>query len=142
MCQYVSIRKSQNKIMYWVVLTCYALRVTVTANDPRPPKVQVADVLRSEIANGLYPAGSRLPSVRDLAARFGVAPGTVQAGLLLLQQESLVFSAGNRGTFVQAPDTAQDGGISLSERIDDLASQLRKLTERVASLERGDAVHG
>lgn len=111
-------------------------------NDPRPPKIQVADTLRSEIIAGVHPTGTRLPSVRDLAVRFGVAPNTVQAALAVLQQESLVRSAGNRGTFVLAPDDAQDGTASLTERIEDLTSQLQKLTERVESLERGNAVHG
>ena len=131
-----------HKIMYWAVLACYALSVTVTANDPRPPKVQVADTLRTEISAGVYPVGSRLPSVRDLATRFGVAPNTVQAGIAILQQESLVYSAGNRGTFVSSAENGQDGTVNLANQVASLASQLRELADRVAKLEGEDVAHG
>lgn len=137
----ISMRKGLHKIMYWVVLACYALSVTVTANDPRPPKVQVADTLRTEISAGVYAAGSRLPSVRDLATRFGVAPNTVQAGIAILQQESLVYSAGNRGTFVGSVETGEDGATSLADQVVSLTSQVRDLATRVAKLEAEDVAH-
>lgn len=115
--------------------------MSVIADDPRTPRVQVADALRTDISSGVYPKGSRLPSVRDLADRFGVSPGTAQAALDLLRQESLIYSAGNRGTFVGTADSAEPEGTDLGTQLAELAKQVQKLADRVTVLERGNASH-
>src|SRR5438309_1571989 len=94
--------------------------MTVIADDPRAPRVQIADVLRDEIKRGISVAGSRLPPVRELADDFKVSTATVQAALDLLRQESLIFSAGNRGTFVSKADTPQATEAHLAQRVADL----------------------
>lgn len=123
------------------MLTRYDGRMTVTADDPRAPRVQIADALREEIKRGVYVAGTRLPSVRDLAERFDVAAGTVQAALDMLRQESLIFSAGNRGTFVGMADTAEAAEAHLGQRVADLEEQLRALANRVSDLEHSRVPH-
>ena len=115
--------------------------MTVNADDPRPPRVQVAAQLRTDIENGTYPNGSRLPSIRDLADRFDVAAGTVVAALELLRKERLIFSAGNRGTFVGSGDDADAAESDLGDRVAELEKQLQELSGRVAVLERTDASH-
>ncbi len=115
--------------------------MTVNVDDPRPPRTQVADILRDEIARGIHPAGKRLPSVRDLAKRFDVSANTAQAAIDLLRQESLIYSAGNRGTFVWSADAADTADAELSERVSELEKQLQELAGRVAELERTGASH-
>ncbi len=127
--------------MCCVVLACYAGCMTVSADDPRPPRNQVADILRDEIARGIHPAGKRLPSVRNLAKRFDVSANTAQAAIDLLRQEFLVYSAGNRGTFVGSGDAMDAADTDLSERVTELEKQLQELAGRVAVLERTDASH-
>ncbi|WP_331736506.1 GntR family transcriptional regulator [Streptomyces sp. NBC_00045] len=52
--------------------------------DSRPPYLQAAEVLRTEILVGDLAPGSRLPSARLLQARFGVSSSTVQNALRVL----------------------------------------------------------
>jgi DNA-binding FadR family transcriptional regulator len=58
----------------------------------------VADVLRHEIAVGIYPAGSELPSEGRLSARFGVSRPSSREALRVLESEGLIRVArGARG---------------------------------------------
>lgn len=56
----------------------------------RPAYVQVADQLREAILGGTLPAGSELPSERELCERFGVGRTTVREALRSLQAQGLV----------------------------------------------------
>ena len=65
----------------------------------KPSKAdQVADVLRREIAVGIYPAGSDLPSEAKLSARFGVSRPSSREALRVLESEGLIrVTRGARG---------------------------------------------
>ena len=52
--------------------------------DDRPIWQQLRRQLTLRIVAGIYPMGSRLPSVRDLAAEAGVNPNTMQRALAAL----------------------------------------------------------
>jgi GntR family transcriptional regulator len=130
------------KIFY--VLTrvgTYAADMAVNRDDPRTPRAQVTDALREGIKGGEYVPGSRLASVRELAKEFGVSSGTMQLALDALRQEGLIFSAGNRGTFVrgaESPDVAEGtpGQVAeLASQVESLAEQVRVLAERVSAVE-------
>ncbi|MFJ6696778.1 GntR family transcriptional regulator [Streptomyces sp. NPDC091272] len=71
--------------------------------DPRPPYVQAAEVLRTAIACGELRAGMKLPSARELQRRFGISSSTVQNALRLLKSEGLIYSVLGRGSYVRAP---------------------------------------
>ena len=62
--------------------------------------VQITDRIRQDIVNGIYPAGSQLPTVRQLAAEAAVNPNTMQRALLVLENEGLLYSRGTVGRFV------------------------------------------
>lgn len=47
--------------------------------DDRPIWMQLTEQLTERIVSGLYPLGSRMPSVRELAAQAGVNPNTMPA---------------------------------------------------------------
>ncbi|MFR6559745.1 MAG: GntR family transcriptional regulator, partial [Weissella confusa] len=47
-------------------------------NDNEPLYIQVADYLESEILDGKYEMGSKVPSVRELAAELVINGRTVQ----------------------------------------------------------------
>lgn len=115
--------------------------MTVVADDPRPPSVQVAAILRGQIEDGSLRAGQRMPSIRDLSKQFDVSAGAIQNAIRLLREESLVYSAGNRGTFVRTADDAQDESSNLGRQVARLTDQVRELTDRVTALERSGAVH-
>ncbi|MDQ2065470.1 PLP-dependent aminotransferase family protein [Xinfangfangia sp. CPCC 101601] len=58
--------------------------------------------LRDAIRSGELPAGSQLPTVRDLAWRLHLTPGTVARAYQLATQEGLLAATVGRGTFVAA----------------------------------------
>ena len=68
-------------------------------ND-RPIYLQLEEILLQAIASGQYPAGSRLPAVRELAAEAGVNPNTMQRALTDLEREGLLYSQRPAGRFV------------------------------------------
>ena len=47
-------------------------------NNDRQIWMQLVEVLRMRIVTGRYPAGERMPSVRERAAEAGVNPNTMQ----------------------------------------------------------------
>lgn len=47
----------------------------------RPIYLQLIETIEQRIITGQYPAGSRLPGVRELAAEAGVNPNTMQKAL-------------------------------------------------------------
>lgn len=67
-----------------------------------PKYLTLARVLREAIRAGRLPEGSRLPTVRDLAWRLDVTPGTVSRAYQIVTQEGLLEATVGRGTFVAA----------------------------------------
>ena len=69
-------------------------------DDSRPIWVQLADDFRHRIVSGQWPLGSKVPSVRELAAGTGVNPNTVQRALGALDGEGLTATERTAGRFV------------------------------------------
>ncbi|MDQ2067773.1 phosphonate metabolism transcriptional regulator PhnF [Xinfangfangia sp. CPCC 101601] len=61
--------------------------------------------LSAEIAEGIYPPGTRLPTEAELASRFGVNRHTVRHALAALAEGGLVSSRRGAGVFVTARPT-------------------------------------
>ena len=68
--------------------------------DDRPIYLQLMDTITLAITSGALPAGSRLPSVRELAAQAGVNPNTMQRALSELERSDLLYSQRTAGRFV------------------------------------------
>jgi GntR family transcriptional regulator len=66
----------------------------------RPVWRQVAAIVVQRIEDGTYPAGSKVPSVNELAAEFEVASSTAQKVMAHLKAEGLVRTEVGLGTFV------------------------------------------
>jgi DNA-binding transcriptional regulator YhcF (GntR family) len=66
----------------------------------RPIYSQLIEKVQLLIVSGVYPAGSKLPSVRDLAAEASVNPNTMQRALAQLENEGLLYSQRTSGRFV------------------------------------------
>jgi GntR family transcriptional regulator len=117
----------------------YPWGVAIDPNDPRPPYQQVAEDLRRRIGpDSQYRPGTRLPSIRKLAADYEISPQTVQNALRELRQEGLVVSQQGRAFFVRDPGRPLGGaGESelLRERLSALEVEMKELRSRVAALE-------
>ena len=71
-----------------------------------PIWTQLHRQLMERISSGAYPPGSRLPTVRELAAEAGVNPNTMQRALAQLETEGLVITNRTAGRTV-----TQDRGV-------------------------------
>lgn len=69
-------------------------------NSERPIYAQLMERITLDIISGIYPPGSKLPSVRDLAQDAGVNPNTMQKALSELERTGLLFSQRTSGRFV------------------------------------------
>ncbi|MEH6685650.1 MAG: PLP-dependent aminotransferase family protein [Halopseudomonas sabulinigri] len=63
---------------------------------------EVAATMRQRIEHGLYRAGDRLPSIRELCAEFAVSISTVQTAYAGLEAECLIEARPKSGYFVLA----------------------------------------
>lgn len=74
--------------------------IIVDPRSPVPPFEQIRVQLLSMIASAELPPGSRLPTVRKLAADLEVAPNTVARAYKELELNAVIESKGRHGTFV------------------------------------------
>lgn len=65
-----------------------------------PKYLSLVRALREAVRRGELEPGAQLPTVRDLAWRIGVTPGTVARSYQIATQEGLLEAAVGRGTFV------------------------------------------
>ena len=68
-------------------------------ND-RPIYTQLLEQIEQKIIAGEYPAGSRLPSVRELAAEAAVNPNTMQRAMSELERKGLIITNRTAGRSV------------------------------------------
>lgn len=65
-----------------------------------PIYLQLIRQIEERIIAGIFPPGSRLPAVRELAAEAEVNPNTMQRAMAELEREGLVYSQRTAGRFV------------------------------------------
>ncbi|PZQ89077.1 MAG: GntR family transcriptional regulator [Leifsonia xyli] len=83
-----------------------------------PPFEQLRSQLLALVRDGSLAAGTRLPTVRQLAADLGVAPGTVARAYKELEAAGAIETRGRNGTVVSwSPDAGE-------RRVQELATQL------------------
>lgn len=104
----------------------------VDAGSGIAPYEQVRVQLAARIGDGRLPAGSRLPTVRALAAELGLAVNTVARVYKELEADGLVATEGRRGTRVT-------GRVATPETVRDVAAALA-LEARRAGLTLPEAV--
>lgn len=93
--------------------------ISVDLRSATPPYEQIRSQISALIATGTLTAGSRLPTVRSLAADLGIAAGTVARAYKELEAAGLIESRRRNGTVVAqpAPGGAQQAGGPLPEAV-------------------------
>lgn len=76
--------------------------------DRRPIYEQITEKFRTLIYQGALPAGSRLPSVRQLAMELSINPNTIQRVYMTLEQEGLIYPVKGKGNFVAETQQIQE----------------------------------
>lgn len=98
--------------------------------SPVPPYEQLRSQIVALVQTGGLVAGTRLPSIRQLANDLGVAGGTVARAYRELEAAGVVETRGRHGTVVaDALSAAVDTSTS-----DELVDAARSFAERVGSL--------
>ncbi|WP_045390249.1 PLP-dependent aminotransferase family protein [Falsirhodobacter sp. alg1] len=72
------------------------------AQYPGPKYLALSRALRDAVRDGTLAPDTKLPTVRDLAWRLEITPGTVSRAYQLATQEGLLAATVGRGTFVAA----------------------------------------
>jgi DNA-binding transcriptional regulator YhcF (GntR family) len=67
---------------------------------PEPPFEQLRSQIASRARSGDLPAGTKLPTVRALAAELALAANTVARAYRELEADGVLVTEGRRGTFV------------------------------------------
>lgn len=62
--------------------------------------LQIADTITEKVVSGEFPAGGKIPSVRELAAAMGVNPNTVMRTYSELQAMNIIENQRGIGYFV------------------------------------------
>jgi len=81
------------------------LRIDAQPDGPlfEQVRIQLIDAVRQ----GVLPAGTRLPAVRELAGQLGLAANTVARAYRELEAAGVVETRGRFGTFVASSDPAE-----------------------------------
>lgn len=66
----------------------------------KPIYMQIVDKVKQQIIRGDLKAGSKLPSVREMAIQSGVNPNTIQRTYGELERMGMVLTKRGQGTFV------------------------------------------
>ena len=93
--------------------------------SPTPPFEQLRSQLLAQMQAGELAAGTRLPTVRQLASDLGLAPGTVARAYKELESAGAIETRGRAGTVVA---WSADAG---ERRVQQLATQLASVAREV-----------
>jgi DNA-binding transcriptional regulator YhcF (GntR family) len=95
------------------------MRIKIDRDLPVPVAVQIRGLIEFGVSNGDFKPGSRLPSVRSLAAELGTSPVTVSQAYRTLQDRGLIETTPGRGTFVREV-LLRTGSVNNHSRVTEL----------------------
>ncbi|MFI1726421.1 GntR family transcriptional regulator [Streptomyces sp. NPDC020489] len=104
----------------------------MTAEDLQPYQRIVQDV-KDQVRLGRLKSKDKLPSTRELASHYSVAPGTVQRALAELRAEDVIYSHQGRGSFIResAMNAVADPTAQAIKRLEEQVAELRERLERL-----------
>ena len=89
------------------------MRLRIDSDSATPPFEQVRTQIATAVAAGQLDAGTRLPTVRQLATDLGLAVNTVARAYRELEADAVIATHGRRGTFVRS-DIVDEGAVRSS----------------------------
>ncbi len=78
--------------------------IVIDRQSHEPAYIQICNLLKEQIAKGVYLPGSKLPSESALRRLHKVSPMTVRRSIKMLIDQGVVTTVQGSGTFVKAPD--------------------------------------
>lgn len=76
-------------------------------NTPIPLYYQLETLILDEIKKGSYPAGTMIPTEKELSEMFNISRTTVRQAVMDLVQKEYLYRTKSKGTFVAHPKTNQ-----------------------------------
>ena len=98
-------------------------------DNARPVYLQIEEYIHNAVITNVYPSGSRIPTVRELAAEIGVNPNTIQRAMTELEQQGLLITQGTSGRIV-----TQDQAVIDSMRQAAIDKAVKETCERFKAL--------
>ena len=112
--------------------------ISINYRDGRPIYEQVRDGFRQLIITGVLPAGSRMPSVREMASSLTINPNTIQRAYRELEAEGYTVSVPGKGSFVtDRLDAVLARREALLTDFRSLVGELKQVGAEEADLMRG-----
>jgi len=95
----------------------------------RPIYTQLVEHIEWMILSGVYPPGSKLPSVRDLAKEASVNPNTMQRALAQLEEDGLIITHRTSGrSITEDSEMIQKARIRIArEQVSEFLEKMKKL---------------
>lgn len=78
------------------------IRIVIDTASSTPPYEQLRVQIATRVASGALPSGTKLATVRQMAADLGLAANTVARAYRELEGDGVVATHGRRGTFVRS----------------------------------------
>jgi DNA-binding transcriptional regulator YhcF (GntR family) len=82
--------------------------IRIDAHSAAPPFEQLRQQVIAAVASGELVPGTRMPTVRGLAAELGLAVNTVARSYKELERDEVIETRGRNGTFVSATGDAAE----------------------------------
>lgn len=103
--------------------------IQIDYRDARPIYEQIVDGVEMLALRGALPAGSQLPSVRQLAMELSINPNTIQRAYAELERRGVIYSAKGRGNFI-----SDETAVLCKRRLDEIGAQMHALAEQARAL--------
>ena len=81
------------------------MSIVIDTSSATPPYEQLRSQIAAQVADGRLPAGTKLATVRQMAADLGLAANTVAKAYRELEADGVIETHGRRGTFVRSTGT-------------------------------------
>lgn len=82
--------------------------LVIDLHGKEPSYLQLAGKIRAAIESGELKARDPVPSLKNLIEATGLAMGTVQKAIRVLERENLIYTVAGRGTFVTPRTLGKD----------------------------------
>ena len=111
------------------------MAISLDPSDPAAPYEQIRRQVSDQVRRGTLAAGTKLPTVRGLAADLGLAANTVARAYRELEQAGVIETRGRAGSFVTGDGVereARAAATAFVERLRELgvdASEAVRLVE-------------
>ena len=112
-------------------------QVSIEVTAATPAYAQLKEQIATLVADGSWPAGFQLPTVRALATQLGLAPNTVARTYRELAAAGVIDTRGRAGTFVSDDPTLSAAKHAASSYVTQIRSLGLSDEQAVALVVRG-----